>query len=126
MTRNLFQYLVGLIILTSSCSPKLLQHQFAESTYPISTNNLKGFRTIIQGDTTDLKDISKLPTIVQDLNEASYNGIWKNIFWDQFQLIYEDSVVTYRTNGFVFSHEKSLHYFDVPSSVQDVFFVTYE
>lgn len=126
MNRYTLKWLGGLSLFICSCSPKLIQLSYNDSNSEISSSNLVMIRTIIQNDTSYVKNVDQIPQMVDDLNRANYNGIWKNIFWDKFQLVYKDSVVTYRTNGFVFSHEKSLHYYDLPESIQDTFFVSYD
>ena len=116
-----FSFLAILFIYSCSTT-KLTAYRYVDTFDPISSKSLVEVRSIIGGDTSYLINKKLIPNVIEDLNQATYDGIWNSVLWDKLQLVYKDSIVDYKSNGFVFAKHNSLIYYNLPTSIQHLWF----
>ncbi len=114
--------LLLLFLIIQSCSNQLSKLIYIDSFAPISSKKLISIRSIVMEDTVYLSPSINHNKVLSEMNNAIYDGIWNTYYWDQLQFIYRDSIVDYKSNGFVFARQNSLLFYELPKSLQTLWF----
>lgn len=120
--KRLFFYLIFISVFITACAVKQKTILYQDTTPTIPTQNLVSVRSIIDGDTTQLNNPEIIQSISMQLNTAKFDGIWKSFLWDELQLVYSDSVIVFKSNGFVFAQKNSLFFYELPTDLQKLWF----
>lgn len=114
---NVLKYSSAFLMIVSigiGCQHKQL---FSENLRPIPFEDLQIISFEISGEEQKLLQIidsSEKIAFVEQINTATFNGMWKVAHWDYIKLIYSQDTLKLRTNGKVFGTGEGDKYYNLP------------